>query len=107
MEDMEFIDESVTLVPGGKLFLYTDGVPEASNTGKEFFGLERTVEALNQSKDDTPQQILENMSQVLNQFVADAPQFDDMTMMCLQYNGEQKVREEREETKLPDSLQMG
>lgn len=87
MENIRYREYELLLKPGAKLFVYTDGVPEACNENKEFFGMERTVEALNQSVDETPQKILENVHSTVDQFVAGAPRFDDLTMMCLQYNG--------------------
>ena len=87
MPGIRYKEYELMLKPGAKLFVYTDGVPEACNAEKEFFGLERTVSALNQEKTETPQKILENVHNTVNQFVAEAPQFDDLTMMCLQYNG--------------------
>ena len=87
MPGIRYKEYELMLKPGAKLFVYTDGVPEACNAEKEFFGLERTVSALNQEKNETPQKILENVRITVNQFVAEAPQFDDLTMMCLQYNG--------------------
>ena len=89
MPDIKYKEYDLLLKPGAKLFVYTDGVPEACNAEKEFFGLERTVAALNQDKAETPQKILEGVHNAVNEFVAEAPQFDDLTMMCLQYNGMQ------------------
>ncbi len=87
MPGIRYKEYELMLKPGAKLFVYTDGVPEACNAKKEFFGLERTVAALNQKKNESPQKILENVHSTVNRFVAAAPQFDDLTMMCLQYNG--------------------
>lgn len=87
MPNIRYKEYEILLRPGAKLFVYTDGVPEACNENKEFFGLERTVEALNQSVNEMPQKILENVHRAVDQFVAGVPSFDDLTMMCLQYNG--------------------
>ena len=87
MPNIRYREYELLLKPGAKLFVYTDGVPEACNEDKEFFGMDRTVEALNQNVDEAPQKILENVHGIIDQFVADAPRFDDLTMMCLQYNG--------------------
>ena len=87
MPGVRYREYELQLKPGAKLFVYTDGVPEASNEKQEFFGLERTVSALNEDVDAAPQKILENVHSAVDRFVADAPQFDDLTMMCLQYNG--------------------
>ena len=58
MEDLEYEDEKITLMPGDKIFVYTDGVPEATNASNELFGMERTVQALNGCKDGEPADIL-------------------------------------------------
>jgi len=87
MPNVRYKEYELLMKPGAKLFVYTDGVPEASNAQQEFFGLDRTVSALNREVDETPQKILENVHSAVNEFVAGAPQFDDLTMMCLQYNG--------------------
>ena len=89
MPGVKYREYDLQLSPGAKLFVYTDGVPEACNEAKEFFGLERTVSVLNQAADETPQQILESVHRAVDEFVAGAPRFDDLTMMCLQYNGMQ------------------
>ncbi|MDO4207179.1 MAG: SpoIIE family protein phosphatase [Lachnospiraceae bacterium] len=95
MPGIKYKEYDLLLKPGAKLFVYTDGVPEASNEEKEFFGIERTVAALNQKMDETPQKILENVHNAVNTFVADAPQFDDLTMMCLQYCGVQDSQDQQ------------
>ena len=73
--------------------MYTDGVPEASNAEKEFYGLERTVETLNKYKDCSSKEILEHMKESVSEFVGDTPQFDDLTMMCLHYIGSSQTKE--------------
>ena len=93
MPNIRYKEYELLLKPGAKLFVYTDGVPEACNGQREFFGLERTVAALNQEVNETPQQILENVHMAVNQFAAGVPQFYDLTMMCLQYNGTPDGRE--------------
>ncbi len=73
--------------PGGKLFLYTDGIPEAANAEEQLFGMDRTVRSLNKVKYETPEGILNAMRNDVIEFAGDAPQSDDMTMMCVVYNG--------------------
>ncbi|MBQ1805172.1 MAG: serine/threonine-protein phosphatase, partial [Oscillospiraceae bacterium] len=75
------------LQPGSKLFLYTDGVPEATDAQNKMFGLERMLSSLNTAKDRTPQQILRQVRASVDEFVQDAEQFDDITMMCIEYKG--------------------
>lgn len=73
--------------PGSKLFLYTDGVPEATDAEKQLFGNERMVAALNEKSGGSPQEILKTVRTSVDAFVKDAEQFDDLTMLCLEYKG--------------------
>lgn len=75
------------LHPGDSVFVYTDGVPEAKAGNKEMFGAERLVTALNACQDCRPDEILTNVKRAVDTFVGDAEQFDDLTMMCLEYKG--------------------
>ena len=87
MEGIRYKDYEMTLEPGSKLFIYTDGVPEAETADKEMFGTDRMIQALNQDAGATPQQILANVRKSVDEFVKDAEQFDDLTMLCLEYRG--------------------
>ena len=87
MEGVRYKEYELQLSPGSALFLYTDGVPEATRADNELFGTERMLSALNENKDAAPQQILEAMTKSVQAFVGDAPQFDDLTMLCLQFYG--------------------
>jgi sigma-B regulation protein RsbU (phosphoserine phosphatase) len=87
MEGMRFRNYEVQLAPGTKLFVYTDGVPEATDANDELFGNERMVEALNRAKDAPPQEILRRVRMEVDEFVGEAEQFDDLTMLCLEYKG--------------------
>ena len=80
-------DYEVLLQRGDAVFVYTDGVPEASNAGREMYGLERLEAALNRLAGETPQGILEGVKADVDAFAAGANQFDDMTMLCLEYRG--------------------
>jgi len=65
----------------------TDGLPEATAPSGEMFGTDRMVEALNSCPDSSPEAILGTVRNAVDAFVGDAEQFDDLTMMCLQYKG--------------------
>ena len=69
------------------LFFYTDGVPEATNARQELFATDRMLSALNKHPEASPQDVLENMRHAVDGFVQDAEQFDDLTMLCLEYKG--------------------
>ncbi len=75
------------LEKGAKLFLYTDGVPEANTASGEMFSLGRLLDALNAAADGTPEQILRGVRGALDEFVKNAEQFDDITMLCAEYKG--------------------
>ena len=87
MEGIKYKEYEIKLSPGDKIFLYTDGVPEATDANNELFGTDRMVEALNLVKDGSPEEILAGVDSAVNDFVKEAEQFDDLTMMCLVYNG--------------------
>ena len=87
MEGMKFREHDFELRPGDKLFVYTDGVPEATSAQKELFGSERMLDALNQDPEAEPAQVLVNVRAAVDGFVKEAEQFDDLTMLCLEYNG--------------------
>ena len=81
---------SLQLEPGDKLFVYTDGVPEATAAGGEMLGAERMIAALNACGEGNPEEILKKMRNTVDAFVGEAEQFDDLTMMCLEYKGPAK-----------------
>ena len=89
MEGLRYKDYELQLEPGDKLFLYTDGVPEATDADMGMFGTARMLEALNAAADGTPQQILRSVRLAVDGFVRDAEQFDDLTMLCLEYRGKE------------------
>ena len=76
------------LKKGDKLFLYTDGVPEATDGENRMFTVQRMLSALNEEKEGTPRELLERVRRSVDLFVGDAPQFDDLTMLCLEWKGE-------------------
>ena len=83
MDGMTFKEYEFTLEKGGTLFLYTDGVAEATDTNNELFGTDRMLETLNKDPDASPKELLKNMKQAVDEFVGEAPQFDDLTMLGL------------------------
>ena len=85
IDEMVYQEYELRLEPGAKLFVYTDGVPEAANAGSELFGSERMLAALNQSGDAGPEALLQGVRRAVDAFVGDAEQFDDLTMLCLEY----------------------
>ena len=87
MDGVRYRDYEVALEPGAKLFVYTDGVSESVNKDLEQFGTERILQSLISSEEGAPREILEAVNQSVKEFVGGAPQFDDLTMMCVEYRG--------------------
>ena len=87
MEGVKYSSYQVRLEKGSMLFLYTDGVAEATNASDELFGTERLINALNADTLEDPQKVLECVRKAVDGFVGEAPQFDDLTMLCIKYNG--------------------
>lgn len=87
MEDLRFREGSLQLSPGDRIFLYTDGVTEATDGANQLYGSERLHRVLNANLDAGPETLLPAVKADVDQFVGDAPQFDDITMLCLAYRG--------------------
>lgn len=87
IEGIRFREHSFQLYPGDSLYLYTDGVPEATNGQNELFGTDRMLAALNENPDAPARALLSTVKQRVDEFVGEAPQFDDLTMLCLHYLG--------------------
>ena len=87
MEGMKYKEYEIQLAPGDAIFLYTDGVPEATDKNNKMFGLERMIRALNEDPEASPEQVLHNVREAVDDFVKNAEQFDDLTMLSLDYKG--------------------
>ncbi len=87
MDGIPYREYTFTLTPGSVLFLYTDGVPEATNREQELYGTDRLVEALNRGGQVDPRKILEEVKEDVDRFVEGEAQFDDLTMLCVHYKG--------------------
>ena len=87
MDSAKYREYEIDLKPGDKLFVYTDGVPEVTNADGELFGTERMVCALNEAPEERPEAVLGRVRHAVDGFVGDAEQFDDLTMLCLEYRG--------------------
>ncbi len=98
MDGMRYKDYELQMEPGAKLFLYTDGVPEATDAGQVLFGTERMLAALNKNADASPEELLKQVHQDVDDFVKDAEQFDDLTMLCVHYIGEEAEHATDEES---------
>lgn len=87
LEGVKYKQYELQLEPGDKLFVYTDGVAEATDANNELFGTDRMLAALNTAKDQGPKELLHSVRQSIDDFVKDAEQFDDLTMLCVEYRG--------------------
>ena len=85
--DIKYTSYQIKIEKGGMLFVYTDGVAEATNRDDEQYGLDRIVNTLNSGEINSPTEALEAVDKSVSEFVGDAPQFDDLTMLCFKYNG--------------------
>lgn len=89
MEGSRYREYEITLEKGDSLFVYTDGVPEATNAENELFGTDRMLEALNQNPDAASEEVIREMQKAMEVFVKQAPQFDDITMLSMIYKGKE------------------
>ena len=87
LNGMRYRDYELQLLPGDKLFIYTDGVPEATDADKNMLGTERMLGALNEDASASPERILRNVRGAVDGFAKDTEQFDDLTMLCVEYKG--------------------
>ena len=87
MENAKYQNREFVLHPGDTLFVYTDGVPEANNDAQQMFGEKRLMETLNQKADETPEALINRMMDSVDRFAENTPQFDDITLLSLQYHG--------------------
>ncbi len=91
MSGIRFREHEFQLNPGDSLFVYTDGLPEATNADNEMFGAERMLAAMNRNPGASPRELLKTVRGEIDRFVGDAPQFDDITMLNFQYAGGRKA----------------
>ena len=86
MENVKYRQYELQMGVGDTLFVYTDGVAEATDSGNQLFGTERMINALNKEPDSEPQRLIGNVSKDINEFVGEADQFDDITMLAIKIN---------------------
>ena len=84
MEGMKFRDHEFELGKGDAIFVYTDGLPEATDSSDEMFGADRLLAALNRRQGMDTRELLKNVNSEVDAFVGDAPQFDDLTMLAFE-----------------------
>ncbi len=92
MEGVRYRKNELELAPGDAIYLYTDGVTEATDLNTELYGEDRLHTVLEKYKDASPQIICDEVKRDVDAFVGEAPQFDDITMLSLKYNGREDAQ---------------
>ena len=87
MEGISYTKHSITLQKSDRLFIYTDGITEATNSNEELYGDERLLNLMKKIHRSSSKEILEQVRRDIDSFVQGAPQFDDITMLGMAYNG--------------------
>jgi len=84
-DDVKYGVQEMQLEPDSTLFLYTDGLTEAKDSGRKQFGMNRVEEVLRGDCPIQPRELIETITRRVHQFVGDAEQSDDLTMLAIHY----------------------
>ena len=87
MDGFPYKTQEIQLEPGDMIYLYTDGVTEATNANTELFGEERLLAAINDHEFENMEALCHFVKGKVDEFVGEAPQFDDITMVALKFIG--------------------
>ena len=87
MQGIRYRAGSIQLEPGDKVFQYSDGIPEAINSEKAPYGMKRLESVLAKNSEKVPSELLPLVKADVDAFVGDADQFDDITMLCIEFKG--------------------
>jgi sigma-B regulation protein RsbU (phosphoserine phosphatase) len=88
MPDWEYSLQEAEIYTGTTIFLFTDGLTEAEDTGHNLFNIQRVTEVATEAlskQQQEPRQLIARMTDAVHQFVGDADQSDDLTMMAIQF----------------------
>lgn len=91
MDTIKYRQNEITIAPGDRLLLYTDGVTEATNSQNQLYGEERLSAFMNAHSDEKAEDILRDLKLDIYAFQGEAPQFDDITMLMLDYEKKMEV----------------
>lgn len=91
MPDMEYQVQEFDIEPGDRIYLYTDGITEATSTSDELYGEERLLNYVNDNHSLAPEQLLGGIKENIDEFVGEREQFDDMTMLIFDYNSKMEA----------------
>jgi len=94
MDSVKYRSSQLQLEPGDKIYLYTDGITEATDASQELYGEDRLLATLNHCGSVSVKDICNIVKKNVDEFVGEAPQFDDMTMLCLVYKAQIKEEED-------------
>ena len=87
MDGIPYTTHSIKLSQGDRIFVYTDGVTEATNLQNELYGEDRLLTVMKGVPGKTPHEVLDLVRNDINEFVDEAPQFDDITMLEMVFKG--------------------
>ncbi|MBQ3754057.1 MAG: SpoIIE family protein phosphatase [Prevotella sp.] len=90
-DDFKFQMQTVTMQPGSTIFLYTDGLTEARNASRDFFGLGHIEALLGQCADATPEEIVDKVVAEVGQFAGETEQSDDLTLLAVRFTPSENV----------------
>ena len=97
-EDAQFTEQEFQMSQGDTIIFYTDGITEAQNLKDELYDDIRLERLLKRSYFSSPQDIVDSISKDVSNFIGKAAQFDDITIVALEYNGDQGQQQDAEET---------
>ena len=86
MEGIKYRKNEIQLIPGDKLYLYTDGVTEATDNNTELYGEQRLLDFINSLETTEPESLCKRIKEDVDKFVGTAPQFDDITMLAMNFD---------------------
>ncbi len=89
MPNVKFPSDKLTMQPNDTIFLYTDGITEAINPEEEMYSEEKLKQVLSQLKNKTVMDIAQGVQESIKEFVEEAPQWDDLTLLILRYKGQE------------------
>ena len=87
MDGIPYQQDKIKMQEGDYIYLYTDGVTDTNNVKEELFGEDRLRDVINVYKDHNPESLLRSIKSELDQYMGEAEQFDDITMLCIEYKG--------------------
>ncbi len=99
MDEIKYRQSTMKFAPGDRLFLYTDGVTETTDSQQRLYGEERLKSFLNDNSALDVEEMLKALRGELQSFAGEAPQFDDITMLLLDFKGDEAMLERTFEAK--------